>query len=664
MFGRILVANRGEIALRVMRTAKRMGYETVAVFADTDRGAPHVAFADVAREIGFARPREAYLNADAILDAARSMWADAIHPGYGFLAESPEFAERCAAAGLTFIGPTPESMRLLGNKAAAKRLLEGSGVPFLPGYHDADQDDETLRSAARAIGVPLMIKAAAGGGGRGMRLVLSEADFTDALSSARSEALASFGNGDLLLERALARPRHVEVQVFADRHGNAIHLGERDCSVQRRHQKLIEEAPSPAVDAALRSRLGDAAVAVARAARYVGAGTVEFLLDEDGSFYFMEVNARLQVEHTVTEAITGLDLVEWQIRVARGEPLPCSQHDLVFSGHAIEARLCAEDPERGFLPQSGTLAYWEAPGGVRVDHALHSGAVISPYFDSMMAKVIAHGPTRDEARRRLATALDACVALGVTTNKRFLASCLRDDTFASGAATTGFVDEHLAHLDFDEEPSTTTFMFGAALLYARIAARGRYGSWTSWSTTARPASTFVLSGGREDASVTLAVVAEGPRLQVAARTATEGRCNVQFEAPVGSEFGTALHGTVRYRMDETSATVAYAISGTTLFLSQGGASYVLRDRTYEPAATAQAAAGDGTLRAPMSARVVAVRANGSERVAAGATVVVLEAMKMEHALKMPRAATIRSVIVREGAQVTTGDALLTYEPAG
>jgi geranyl-CoA carboxylase alpha subunit len=661
MFGRILVANRGEIALRVMRTAKRMGYETVAVFSDVDRDAPHVRAADASREIGPAPPRESYLDVDAILRAARETGADAVHPGYGFLAESPEFAERCADALLTFIGPTPESMRLLGNKAAAKRLLQGTSVPFLPGYHDVEQDDQTLRDEARAIGMPLMVKAAAGGGGRGMRLVLREADLVGALRSARSEALAAFGSGDLLLERALPRPRHVEVQIFGDRRGNVVHLGERDCSVQRRHQKLIEEAPSPAVDAALRELLGEAAIAVARVARYVGAGTVEFLLD-DGSFYFMEVNARLQVEHTVTEAVTGLDLVEWQIRVARGEPLPRSQNEIVFDGHAIEARLCAEDPAQDFLPQSGSLAYWTPPSGVRVEHALYSGAVISPFYDSMMAKLVAHGPTREDARRQLAAALDACVALGITTNKRFLAACLRDEVFASGAVTTRFVGERFASIDDSAGAAAEAYALGAALLYARAAARGGFGEWMSWSTTVRPPSVFVLALVRAEGPQTAVVSAEDARrLRV---VVGERASVVEFEQPAGAAFASAPNGVLRYRVGEQAGSLAYALSGVTLLLSIDGATYQLRNLTAEPAASAQAAAGDGALRSPMSARVVAVLASGSQRVAAGATVVVLEAMKMEHALKIPGDATIRSIRVAEGAQVTAGEVLLTYEPVG
>ncbi|MBD5635882.1 MAG: 3-methylcrotonyl-CoA carboxylase, partial [Candidatus Eremiobacteraeota bacterium] len=495
---RLLIANRGEIALRIARTAARMGLETVAVYSDADAGAPHVRAMDVAVRIGAAEPAGSYLSIDAMLAAATATQADAVHPGYGFLAESPEFAERCVAAGLTFVGPSGAAMRALGNKASAKRLLEGGDVPFLPGYHADDQRDGALFEAAEAIGFPLMIKAAAGGGGRGMRLVSASDGFGDALRAARSEALAAFGNGDVLLERALVAPRHVEVQIFADSFGNVVHLGERDCSIQRRHQKLIEEAPSPAVDAALRERLGTTAISVARAAQYTSAGTVEFLLDESGAFYFIEMNARLQVEHPVTEAIARVDLVEWQLRVARGERLPLAQSDLRLRGHAIEARLCAEDPARDFLPQAGTLVAWEEPPSLRVEHALEAGIEISPYYDSMIAKVISYGETREDARLALVRGLEACVALGVPTNKAALGAYLDDPAFAAGAATTGFIAERAAlHPPIVAVPPRIAAL-GAALRYVLAAEAGAFGAWTAWSTSRLPASTGGLSCGDDD----------------------------------------------------------------------------------------------------------------------------------------------------------------------
>jgi len=464
MFKSLLIANRGEIALRVARTARRMGLHTVAVYSDADCGAPHVRAADDAVHIGAASPRESYLNIDAILGAA----GDAVHPGYGFLSENPAFAERVLQSGRLWVGPPPAAMRALGDKAIAKKLAAASGVPVLPTYE-------------RKPGFPLVIKAVAGGGGRGMRLVRSAAELDAALASAQSEAEHAFGDGRVILERALLAPRHVEVQVFADAHGHCIHLGERDCSVQRRHQKLIEESPSPAVDAKLRAKLGAAAIAVARAAGYVGAGTVEFLLDEQGSFWFIEVNARLQVEHPVTEMLTGLDLVEWQLRVAAGEPLPLGQEDIRFDGHAIEARLCAEDPARDFLPQAGRLALWQPAGDVRVDHALESGMEIPPYYDSLIAKLIGHGRTRAEACEKLAAALDATVALGVTTNKSFLAAVLRDPVFAGPGATTAFLAERFAGWKVPEVDER----FARGLYAAACAEAAGYGEWSGWTNAAR-----------------------------------------------------------------------------------------------------------------------------------------------------------------------------------
>lgn len=431
-FRKILVANRGEIALRVMRTAKRLGYETVAVYSTADANARHVREADQAVWIGESQPSQSYLRIDAIVEAARASGADAIHPGYGFLAENAEFAKACRAAGLVFIGPSPEAIHAMGNKAGAKDIMQKAGVPCVPGYQGEDQSDATMLTAAKRIGFPVMIKAVAGGGGRGMRLVADDAAFPDALRAARSEAQNAFSDPNVILERAIVQPRHIEIQVFGDRYGNAIHLGERDCSVQRRHQKLIEEAPSPAVSPELRARMGATAVAAVKAIAYEGAGTLEFLLDSAGNYYFMEMNTRLQVEHPVTEAITGLDLVELQLRVAGGEPLPLQQEDVTFSGHAIEVRLCAEDAAHGFMPQSGRMLRWRAPSELRVEDALESGGEIPPFYDSMIAKIISHGATRDEARRRLTSGLTQMTALGVTTNQSFLTQCLNHPAFAAG----------------------------------------------------------------------------------------------------------------------------------------------------------------------------------------------------------------------------------------
>jgi geranyl-CoA carboxylase alpha subunit len=443
-FSSLLVANRGEIALRVMRTAKRMGLRTIAVYSDADRDAPHVRAADAALHIGGSAPKDSYLNIESILAAAGSSGAEAIHPGYGFLSESESFARAVERRKIVWVGPPSAAIRAMGDKANAKAIAAKAGAPVLPTY---DRDPE----------FPLLIKAVAGGGGRGIRLVRSRENMESELKTARSEAMHAFGDDRVILEKALEHARHVEVQVFADNHGNCIHLGERDCSVQRRHQKLIEESPSPAVDASLRARMGSAAIAVAKAVGYVGAGTVEFLLD-DGRFWFMEMNTRLQVEHPVTEALTGFDLVEWQLRVAAGEALPATQDEVSFSGHAIEVRLCAEDPDQDFLPQAGTLDLWQPSAAVRVDHALVSGLVIPPFYDSMLAKLIAHAPTRDEARAKLAAALDETVAQGIPTNKAFLAAVMRDREFGAGSATTDFL---------------STFDFARA--------QADFGEWTGWS---------------------------------------------------------------------------------------------------------------------------------------------------------------------------------------
>ena len=470
MFRSLLIANRGEIALRVARTARRMGLRTIAVHTDFDRDAPHARACDEAVRIG------SYLDIGEILRAP----GEAVHPGYGFLAENPAFAEAVIAAGRTWVGPPPGAMHALGDKANAKRLAAQAGVPVLPTY-DGKRE------------YPLVVKAVAGGGGHGMRLVRSASEHDAALASARSEAEHAFGDGRLLLEKALLAPRHVEVQAFADAHGHCVHLGERDCSVQRRHQKLVEESPSPAVDAKLRAKLGAAAIAVARAAAYAGAGTIEFLLDESGAFFFIEANARLQVEHSVTEAVTGLDLVEWQLRVAAGEPLPLRQEDIRFAGHAIEARLCAEDPAQGFLPQSGRLALWRPAEGVRADHALESGIEISPHYDSLLAKLVAHGPDRDSARKHLAAALDATLALGLPTNKAFLAALLRDPVFAAGRATTALLEERFAGW---KAPAVDEAFARRLYESARASATG-FGEWACWSNAGRAepaAAPHVLDG--------------------------------------------------------------------------------------------------------------------------------------------------------------------------
>jgi geranyl-CoA carboxylase alpha subunit len=545
-------------------------------------------------------------------------------------------------------------MLALGNKSAAKRLLEGTGVPFLPGYHGIDQSDDALLDAARAIGMPVMIKASSGGGGRGMRLVESEADFLEALRSARSEALAAFGDADVLLERALLAPRHVEVQIFGDAFGNVVHLGERDCSVQRRHQKLIEESPSPAVDAALRERLGATSVTIARAANYTNAGTVEYLLDADGSFYFIETNARLQVEHPVTELVTGFDLVEWQIRIARGEPIPVAQSKIHVFGHAIEARLCAEDPARDYLPQTGTLALWSPPSNVRVEHALESGMEISPYYDSMIAKLVAYADTRDEARRKLAKAVASCVALGVATNAEALVAILNDATFAAGEATTRFVEERLADVAFGAPPSHEDVAFAAALEFRLAAERGRFGSWTAWSSSALPAVTLPLAF---DGDATREARVSGAGIDACVVTVEDEEFRIEF-----ADDGAFSETDTRFRIGGGPWRHAtFARNAGTTYVERDGRTFAFRNIANDVVRSAAEAAGDGFLRAPMSGRIVRVGASAGDRASAGSMLVVLEAMKMEHVLSLPIDVALRSVIAVEGAQVHASDVLLEYD---
>jgi geranyl-CoA carboxylase alpha subunit len=637
----LLIANRGEIARRIMRTARRMGMRTVAVYSDADREALHAREADAAMRIGGAAPRESYLNMAAIIDAAKQAGADSVHPGYGFLAENAHFAQAVLDAGLTWVGPQPAAIRQMGDKVLAKRIARQAGVPTIPGAEPNDQSNTGLMAAAGPIGFPLMIKAAAGGGGRGMRLVRAESELAAALDAARSEAQHAFGDGKLLLERALDAARHIEVQVFADTHRNVIHLRERDCSVQRRHQKLIEEAPSPAVDAALREKLGAAAVALARAVNYVGAGTVEFLLGADGQFYFMEMNTRLQVEHPVTEAITGADLVEWQLRVAAGERFTRQQCDIQFSGHAIEARLCAEDPAQNFLPQAGRIALWRPAAAVRTDHALESGTEVSPYYDSMIAKVIARGTTRDEARERLARALDETVVLGIATNKAFLAEVLlRDGEFAAQGATTDFLDHRFATIEVPK-PDATTPAIAAALR----AARAGHGEWNSWSNNPQRAMRLKLG----DADIALRF-ADG-----AYRASADG-------SDIALRVVSIDPPNARVALDQVEETVAFAIDGETIHLARAGQSFSLSDTIHAPATKRAAAAGDGRLIAPMNGRVVAVNAKAGDMVEAGRALIVLEAMKMEHSLGVPTASRVKVVHVATGAQVAPGQLLVELEP--
>jgi geranyl-CoA carboxylase alpha subunit len=646
-FFRILIANRGEIALRIMRTARRLGHGVVAVYSDADRDALHVRGADQAVRIGEALPAQSYLNVPAIIAAARASGADAIHPGYGFLAENQDFAAACRDAGLVFIGPSPEAIKAMGNKAGAKAIMQAAGVPCVPGYQGDDQSDAVMLAQAEAIGFPVMIKAVAGGGGRGMRLVSDATTFPDALRGARSEATAAFGDGTVILERAIMDPRHIEIQVFGDAFGNAIHLGERDCSVQRRHQKLIEEAPSPAVSLELRAKMGAVAVAAVKAIGYEGAGTLEFLLDPSGDFYFMEMNTRLQVEHPVTEAITGLDLVELQLRVAAGEPLPLRQENVRLSGHAIEVRLCAEDPGQDFMPQSGRMALWQMPETLRVEHALQSGAEIPPFYDSMIAKLIAVGATRDQARGRLISGLEQTVAFGVTTNQSFLMSCLRHPAFAGGEATTAFIGRYRDALLAQGRPAVSEAALAALLLYVT---NSHAPPWRRGRSLAAsfPAPLRIEVGD---------VVSE---LEVGRRR--DGSYLVSGEGGEHRFDIDEIGGhAIRFRSGGVMESARFLRDGDRLHILHRGLTFSVFDLTLAAPETAAACGGDGKVRAALNGRVVGLLVRQGERVAAGQPVLTLEAMKMEHVHIAGVAGTIAAISVAEGEQVTTGRIVVEIE---
>ncbi|ARB30708.1 acetyl/propionyl/methylcrotonyl-CoA carboxylase subunit alpha [Pseudomonas tolaasii] len=624
-FSKILIANRGEIACRLQRTAQALGYRTVAVYSDADAQALHVQMADEAVNIGPAPVQQSYLSIDAILHAAKLTGADAVHPGYGFLSENPEFARACQQAGLTFIGPSVEAIELMGSKRQSKLAMLAAGVPCIAGYQGSAQDDQTLQQEADRIGYPLMIKASAGGGGRGMRLVHHPESLLDNLNTARSEAKNAFGSDELILEQALINPRHVEVQLFGDSHGNLLYLGERDCSVQRRHQKVIEEAPCPVMTPELRQAMGEAALKAGRAVNYVGAGTVEFLLDRDGTFYFLEMNTRLQVEHPVTELITGLDLVAWQLHVATGLPLPLQQADVTLSGHAMEVRLYAEDPAQGFLPQTGDVLHWEPAPGVRIDHGLCEGQRISPFYDPMLGKIIAHGATREEARRKLLRAVEDTVLLGVTTNQRLLTDLLTHADFVAGDFSTGFIAEHFKEITL-QPASPDQLALAAALFYRHSASRHAQGL-AGWSNNAVSPASYRLEANGEIHDVSV------DALQLTA----DGR------------YATVVLNGIRRR-------IAYHLDGTQLWLP--GLRVVNRT---QQTASRQAGFSSGMVKAPMDGAIVEVRVSAGENVVKGQLLVVLEAMKMEHPLTAGIDGVVKGVQVTAGDQVRNRQVLLEIE---
>jgi 3-methylcrotonyl-CoA carboxylase alpha subunit len=662
LFSKILIANRGEIACRVMRTARRMGIATVAVYSEADRSALHAELADEAWPIGPAPARDSYLNIEAILGAARDSGAEVVHPGYGFLSENAEFAEACEAAGLVFIGPPASAMRMMGSKAKAKDLMQGHGVPLVPGYHGAEQNPARLLDEAERIGFPVLIKASAGGGGRGMRVVDSAAEFAAALAGAQREAGAAFGDDRVLLEKYLPRPRHIEVQIFADRHGNTVHLFERDCSIQRRHQKVLEEAPAPGLDPEQRGAIAKAAVAAARAVGYVGAGTVEFIA-EGGDFYFIEMNTRLQVEHPVTEAVTGLDLVEWQIRVAAGEPLPVCQADLALHGHAIEARLYAEDPERGFLPQTGTLhgLRFPPPEVARVDTGVRQGDTVSPFYDPMIAKIIAWGEDRAAAVGRLRRALAKTAVLGVGTNLGLLARVAAHPEFTSGAVDTGFIERHRASLMPPRQPAPDTVLAAAALSRllacedkARAAASRSgdpFSPWArvdGWRLNGRGHQELIFRDGAEERLICATGQAGSWLLEFGDRAIL-----AEGERRADAALSILLDG-VRKKL-----TVLDHGAETAVFLD--GESWRLTE--IDPLA---ALAGEdptaGRLTAPMPGRVAQLMVEPGTSVRRGQPLIVIEAMKMEHTVTAPADGVVEAVRFAPGDLVEEGAELIALAP--
>jgi geranyl-CoA carboxylase alpha subunit len=644
-FSKLLVANRGEIACRVLRSARALGYRTVAVYSDADAAAPHVALADEAVRLGPAPAAESYLHVERVLDAARRSGADALHPGYGFLSERADFAQACADRGLVFVGPPAAAIAAMGDKAAAKRRMLAAGVPCAPGYLGDDQSDERLLDEARGLGLPLLVKAVAGGGGRGMRLVHDHAELPAAIAGARREAEAAFGDGRLMLERLIERGRHIEVQVFADAHGHCIHLGERDCSAQRRRQKVLEEAPSPVLTPALRAALGADAVAAARAVGYRGAGTVEFIVDSDLRHCFLEMNTRLQVEHPVTECLTGLDLVEWQLRVAAGEPLPLTQDQVRCDGHAIEVRLYAEDPYAGFVPQTGSVRHWRPEAalraGVRIDHGLAEGNAVTPHYDALLAKLIAHGRDRSDAIRRLRAALADAPLLGVVHNGGFLHDLLADPAFVEARLHTGLLDQWLAaRAPLLQPPAVAddTWALAAALLAWAPGEPLRAASVAAWD--------LALQAGRERR--TLRVQPQGRSVVV---TAGARRDEVEILAWDGAA--------LRYAVDGVQRRGVALREGDTLHLAQGAGVCVLREVSAWPQAD------DGPdprrARAPVAGVVAAVRVAPGDVVAAGAALVCVEAMKIEMWLHAERGGRVVAVHVEPRASVEAGRVLVELE---
>ena len=653
----VLVANRGEIAVRVMRTAKAMGLKPVAVYSDADADALHVRTADLAVPLGGNTPAESYLVGEAILEAARTTGADAIHPGYGFLSENTGFAAACAEAGVIFIGPPAQAVEVMGDKALAKRAMLEAKVPCIPGYQGEDQSDETLCREAEAMGMPVMIKAAAGGGGRGMRRVADPEQLMQSIALARSEAEGAFGNGDLILERLVEGARHVEVQVFADTHGNVIHLGERDCSLQRRHQKVVEESPCPVMTPELRAAMGKAAVDAAKSIDYRGAGTVEFLLDVDGSFYFLEMNTRLQVEHPVTEEVTGLDLVALQIKVAEGETLGMSQEDVTLSGHSIEVRLYAEDPTKGFLPSTGTVACFEqvARDGVRYDTGIRGGQEISPFYDPMIAKLITTGPTREAARKLMVEALTDTALFGPKTNRDFLIACLEKQDFISGDFSTAFIAENFS----DEELAAPQADTMAAAI---LAVRHFICDHTKARAKAMSVPQGLINFTSDEALRTPYKLAIGDEeISVSVRSKSPTHYAVHIGEEIVELTVKAHDGTHMVLNSDGKQFVSQAfLDGETLYATIDGKSFTCSNLLMRNAAGDEA--GDGSkVTAPMHGKVIELFVSKGDAIAVGDRLAIIEAMKMQHEILASVDGTVEEVLVAADAQVAAEDLLIAID---
>ena len=657
MFRTVLIANRGEIACRVMQTARRMGIRTVAVYSDADADSRHVAMADSAYHLGPAPARDSYLRGDLILDIARQAGAEALHPGYGFLSENADFAEACATAGVTFIGPPPAAIRAMGSKSAAKALMAQSGVPLVPGYHGADQALGTLKAAADAIGYPVIIKASAGGGGKGMRIVESGSGFEEALHLAQGEARSSFGDDQVLVERYLTHPRHIEIQVFGDTQGNMVSLFERDCSIQRRHQKVLEEAPAPGLTPERRHAMGDAACAAARAVGYAGAGTVEFIVEAD-AFYFMEMNTRLQVEHPVTEMITGQDLVEWQLRVAAGQPLPLRQDQLTLTGHAIETRLYAEDPARDFLPSTGTISHFATPESgphVRIDTGVRSGDAISRYYDPMIAKLIVWDQDRPAALARIARALEKCATVGLSSNIAFLHAIITHPAFAAAELETGFIAQHLPdllpeRLTGSGPPPREALAAAVQAILAEPPHITPGDPYSPWST---PHAWRLGRSGHRTIHLH-----DGHAPYILRATPHQGTWILDLPGTLGPIRPTDPAGTLW--LDGTKTTLGLMRIGDTIYVTLHGRAYnfTITDPLAPPVSTAEAA---GQLIAPMPARIVSVSAAPGQAVIKGAVLMVLEAMKTQMRVTSPVDGVVQAVHYTVDDQVEEGAVLLSFE---